>query len=133
MRQLRSVYDHKYYMNNKEKIIPINKISSKKWKSKPESKLKINTKNREWHKKGRLKAEELLDSKCKICSDKDGPYEFHHIKYAEDSKQGRIWQEVLIHPERFWMLCIVCHKDITWMMKDIRKARLVLEVLETWL
>ena len=131
MRQPRSIYDHKYYMKNKDKLIPKHKISTKKWKSKSENKLKINTKCREWHKKGRLKAEELLGSKCKICGEINPPFELHHLKYESDSQKGRIWQEVLKHPERFWMLCRICHRTLTWSMKDTRKAELVMNIVRT--
>jgi len=62
----------------------------------------------------RKEALELLGGRCEICGVIDDRLEFHHVIYAEDSIIVHRELEVLKHPERFMLLCWVCHRLLTF-------------------
>ena|SRR3972149_2254214 len=130
---------HRHYLKHKESILLRCKDYYEKNKEYVKERVKI---YREAHKeqinkqrsdsnhKQRGLALELLGNKCKICNEVDLILEFHHLVYEDDSiRKGRIFVEVINHPERFWLLCRPCHKILTCINLFPDKAKLVIDII----
>jgi len=80
--------------------------------------------------KKRQEAMELLGEVCNLCKNIENRMEFHHLVYVDDSRTCRIELEVLSHPERFQLLCWICHRLITFGQKYPERVECVLNYLK---
>ena len=117
--QDRRDYLNKWRKDNPDKVKAIDKRSKINCKGRIQQYYQDNKDTIRYNQKlrnkiNRKKALDMLGGRCEICNIIDDRMEFHHITYAEDSVSVNREREVIKHPERFMLLCWVCHRLLTF-------------------
>jgi len=111
----------RYYYENRERILRVQKERIKRYKKRKEIMI------------------EKLGGKCYVCSRTDS-LTFHHKNreespYHQKPHQGSGWiktiRQVEKEPEKFFLLCRGCHRVVTFYTRNDRQRERLIEVLRS--